>query len=155
MGTGLILWESCTLQFLLHNSSTWMEMRMKDVDELIKLQNLFLNTLLGMKNCPALYMLWELGMLTVLLRLLKEKLLLYHHISTLPEDALARQILETQEQLNFPSLRNEIIHFLSRYEVHDVKSYSKEKWKAFVRDKINHMNREYLETEMYKYKKID
>ena len=74
--TGLILWDSCTLQFLIHNSSTWMEMRKKDVDELIKLQNLFLNTLLGVKNCPALYMLWELGMLTVPLRLLKEKLLL-------------------------------------------------------------------------------
>ena len=94
-------------------------------------------------------------MLTIPLRLLKEKLLLYHHISTLPEDTLARKILDIQEKLNFPSLRNEVINFLSRYEIHDVKIFSKEKWRAFVRNKINDMNREYLETEMHRYKKID
>ena len=60
--TALLLWESCTLQFLLNNSSTWLEMKRKDVDKLVKLQNLFLNTTLGVKNCPASFMLWELGL---------------------------------------------------------------------------------------------
>ena len=94
-------------------------------------------------------------MLSIPLRLLKEKLLLYHHVSTLPEESLARRILETQEELHFPSLRNEVVNFLTKYETHDVKSFSKEKWRDYVRVKIIEMDREALEKEMYKYKKID
>ena len=37
----------------------------------------------------------------------------------------------------------------------DVKSFSKAKWKVFVRDKIHQMGREYLLEGMRKYKKVD
>ena len=133
--TALLLWESCTLQVLLHNSSTWLDMKKKDVEKLVKLQNLFLNTTLGVQNCPALFMLWELGILSIPLRLLKEKLLLYHHVSTLSEESLARRILETQERLHFPSLRDEVVDFLAKYEVYDMKKFSKEKLESFCQRK--------------------
>ena len=39
--TGIMLWESVVIPFLLHNASTWMEMRKTDLDKLTKLQNQF------------------------------------------------------------------------------------------------------------------
>ena len=153
--TGLILWESCCIYYLLNNCSSWLEMRKEDMDTLVKLQNLFYNTLLGVKNCPALSMLWDLGALTIQMRILKEKLMLYHHISNLSEESLAYKILNIQEQMNLPSLRNEVKMFLSKYNVIDVKSFNKLKWKTFVLEKIKELNREFLLEEMKKYKKLD
>ena len=89
------------------------------------------------------------------LRLLKEKLMLYFHICSLPASSIAHQVLLQQELLHLPSLRDEVKHFLQRYEVTDVKSFSKAKWKVFVRDKIHQMGREYLLEGMRKYKKVD
>ena len=93
--TIILLWESCVLPFLLYNCSTWLQMKDGDMEILCKLQRLFLNSLLGVRNCPSALMLWDLAMLDMPLRVLREKLLLYHHICSLPETSLAFQILET------------------------------------------------------------
>ena len=37
----------------------------------------------------------------------------------------------------------------------DVKKFSKKKWKVFVEEKINELNREFLLEELEKYKKVD
>ena len=153
--TGLVLWRTCVLPYLLYNSSTWFQMKKGDSEMLSKLQRLFLNTLLAVKNCPAVMMMWDLGMVEIPLLILKEKLLLYHHISCLPESAISRRILEVQESLNFPSLRQEISSFLSKFEVCDVKNFSKERWKVFVHHGILRLNREILLERMKNYKKVD
>ena len=132
-----------------------MEIRRSDLEILSKLQRMFLSTLLGVKNCPAALMLWDLGVLNMPLRVLKEKLLLYHHISTLPETSLANQIMKTQERLCLPSLRKEILWFLAKYGIHDVKLYSKDKWKIFVKNSIRELNRNQLLESIKSYKKLD
>ena len=58
--TGLVLWRTCVLPYLLYNSSTWFQMKKSDLEMLSKLQRLFLNTLLAVKNCPAVMMMWDL-----------------------------------------------------------------------------------------------
>ena len=118
--TGIQLWESCVIPFLLYNSSTWVEIKDKDLQELSKLQRLFLNTLLGVKNCPGALMLWDLGVLDMPMRIWKEKLILYHHIACLPETAVAHQMMKVQEDLHFPSLRDDLEGFLAKFEVHNV-----------------------------------
>ena len=115
--TGLLLWESCVVPFLLYNSST---SRKADLELLSKVQRLFLNSILGVKNCPASLMLWDLKMLDMPMRILREKLLLYHHISCLPKNTVAHQMMVAQERFCFPSLRNEISGFLSKFGVVDV-----------------------------------
>ena len=60
-----------------------------------------------------------------------------------------------QEDLHFPSLRNEVKHFLAKYSVNDVKEHSKAGWKSFVTEKIKQCNREFSLNEMKRYKKID
>ena len=56
INTGILIWESCLIPFLLNNSSTWLETKKSDIDRLVKLQNLFLCTLLGVQHCPAVMM---------------------------------------------------------------------------------------------------
>ena len=123
--TGIMLWESCVVPFLLYNSSTWLEIRENDLKVLTKLQRLFLNTLLAVRNCPAPLMLWDLGVLDMPLRILKEKALLYHHIACLPESSVAHQMMKIQESLHFPSLRDDLDRFLCKFEVQDARSFSK------------------------------
>ena len=153
--TGLHLWESVVIPFVLHNSSTWLAMKKSDIDHLTKLQNLFLSHLLNVQNCPAMMMLWDLGVLPMHLRILKEKLSLYHHVSLLPSSSLMNQVLLTQELFNFPSLRNEIKSFLEEFQIDDVKKFSKSQWKIFVGRKIKELSQRYLQQEMKKYKKVD
>ena len=48
--TGILLWESCVLPFLLNNCSTWVEIKKCDLNRLCNLQSLFLNTLLNVQK---------------------------------------------------------------------------------------------------------
>merc|ERR1711935_536623 len=89
------------------------------------------------------------------LLILKEKLLLYHHICSLPVHCTAHQVLLIQERLSFPSLRDEVEEFLRKFEIIDVRKFSKQSWKVFVREKILNMNREYIIDTSKKYKKLD
>ena len=144
ISTGLLLWESCVLPFLLFNCSTWIRMKNSDVERLCKIQNLFFNVLLQTQKCSVFFLHWELGALLIPLRILKEKLMFYHHICCLSENSLAFQIKSIQEKLSYPCLREEIQHFLNEFEIHDVRTFSKREWKTFVRDKIYLKNRETL-----------
>ena len=89
------------------------------------------------------------------LRILKEKLLLYHHIMILPTSSLAHQVLLQQESLHLPSLKDEVKMFLQKHDVYDLSLFSKQSWKVFVRVKIRELAREYLLEEMKQYKKVD
>ena len=153
--TGLLLWNSCVIPFLTNNASTWLQMKNSDVEILMKLETSFFSSLLAVKNCPSMAFYWDLGALVFPLRILQEKLLLYHHISCLPESSISHQVLRIQERLNFPSLRDEVINFLRKHEVFDVKSFSKRDWQRFVRRKILDMNRDFIVENSRKYKKID
>ena len=52
-------------------------------------------------------------------------------------------------------MKNEISHFLAKFEVVDVKSFSKLKWKNLVRKKITELNTEFLIEWSRRYKKLD
>ena len=153
--TGLQLWESCLIPYILNNSSTWLDMRQSDMNVLNKLQNLFLNTLLNTYNCPTPLMYLDLNVLTMPMRILSAKLILYHHIACLPERSISNRIMKIQENLNFPSLFEEIADFLTKHEIISVQSYSKAAWKDLVKHLIESDNRESLLESTKKYKKLD
>ena len=98
---------------------------------------------------------WDLKVLTIPMRILKAKLNLFHHISCLPEQALARQVLEVQQRLHLGGLHVEVSEFLARHGVTDVRQFSKFQWKKFVSEKIDTDNREFLIKWSESYKKVD
>ena len=116
---------------MMNNSSTWMEMKRNDIDKLGKLQNSFLNTLLNTYHCPIPLMHLDLDILSIHLFILKEKLMLYHHVANLKENAVARRVQEVSQKFHFPGLKIEVSHFLSKHEIIDVNSFSKSEWKRF------------------------
>ena len=81
--------------------------------------------------------------------------MLYHHISTLSDNSLAYQILCQQEHLSLPSVFDEIRSFLAKYEIIDVKSFTKKEWHTFVKRCIENENRESLLEASKRYKKLD
>ena len=100
-------------------------------------------------------MYWDLGALVMPLSIFKGKTTFYHHICCLPRNSIAHQVMLIQERLSFPSLRNEIIDFLNKYEIIDVSKFSKQSWKSFVNEKIGRLNREYIINNSKKYKRLD
>ena len=155
LNTGLLIWESCIIPFILNNSSTWLDIKQKDIERLVKLQNLFLSVLLGIQNCPAVMMYWDLAILTIPNRILKNKLMFYHHIANLPDHALCRKILDTKVRLKLGGLHEEVRQFLARHQVIDIQKFTKPEWKRFVDRKLNLENREFLIQWSGKYKKVD
>ena len=125
------------------------------MDRLSKLQNLFLNKLLGVFKCPVPLMHFDLKMTLMPLRILKSKLLLYHHIITLEDRSLAKTIIDIQSRLKLFNLKDEVDPFLTRHEVLDVAAYFKVKWKKFVSKQIEEETRITLLEQAKGYKKLD
>ena len=154
--TALVLWESCTLPFLLKNCSAWLEIKSRDMDRICKVNNLFLQTILNCQKAPIPLMYFDLNVLYPTFRILKEKLNLYHHIiACLSPKAVIHQVLISQRRLHLKGLHSEIEDFLIKHEISDVRVYSKAEWKALVKRKIEIDNREFLIDLSKSYKKID
>ena len=103
LSAGIDIWEMAVIPMLLNNADTWQDVSDKTVEELEKLQKLFLRVLLAVgSGCtiPALF--WETGQMMMKHRILQTKLLLVPHIATLPEDTLAKEIYNVQKKLNLP-----------------------------------------------------
>jgi hypothetical protein len=73
-------------------------------------------------------------------RILRNKLLLLHHIATLTEDSLARQVYVVQRHLNLPGLLQECKNFLVNAKVTEIGKYTQIEWKRLVKAKIHDMN---------------
>ena len=150
----LLQWKSCLIPYLFNNAATWLDIS-TDMQHLTKLQNLFLNMLLGVYKCPTMLMYWDLRIPLIPLRILKIKLLLFHHISCLPAKALSHRILKIQQKFYLPGLNVEVKHFLAKHQIIDVKDFSKQKWSKFVDHNVHSEIQKSLIEWSQKYKKLD
>ena len=108
-----------------------------------------------MYHCPILLMHLDLDILSIHLLILKEKLMLYHHVANLKENAVARRVQEISQKFHFPGLHLEVSHFLTKHEIIDVNSYSNSEWKKKISQLIADENREFHIENAKRYKKID
>ena len=96
--TGIVIWESAILPKLLYNSECWFNTSKQTLKQLEELQLRFYRMLFSVgKGCPIPILYWDSGGLSMKYRILKSKLLFLHHVATLPENTLAREIFETQK----------------------------------------------------------
>ena len=132
----LDIWEMAVLPMLLNNADCWMNITNKTVEELDKLQLMFLRCLLAVgSGCPTPLLLSETGSVKMEFRILERKLLFLHHVATLPDSALAKEIYNVQTQLNLPGLAQESHKFLVKFGIIQIQNYSKVQWKTLIKRK--------------------
>ena len=143
--SGLELWESAVVPMLLYNSETWAEISKKTIDDLEGLQMNFLRTILGVgKGCPIPLLFSETGTLLMEYRILQSKLVFLHHLEQLPDSSLAKQVYTTQIKHGLPGIAIECQDFFAKFEIVDLKSYSKLQFKRLVKSKVRELNKSKL-----------
>ena len=90
------------------------------------------------------------------LRVVHKKLLFLHHLATLDDDSLAKQVFNVQSKLALPGLVQECQEYLVKFGIVDITKYSKPQWKLLMQKNIQSLNREILlDTMKTSYKKLD
>ena len=156
LATGLHIWEAAVLPGLLFNSECWINISNPVMDQLEKLQLRFYRTILSVgTGCPLPIIYWDTGGMMMKYRIIKRKLLFFHHLATLTTGSLAKEIFEVQKDLNLPGLVSECIDILTKAGIQNVESYSKPQWKALVKRFCKKLNEDDLLVQIKQYKKLD
>ena len=87
-------------------------------------------------------------------RILQKKLLFLHHVATLPDDSLAREVFQVQEELNLPGLLQDCQEFLVERRITKFSNYSKSQWKSLIKAEIHKLNKETVLKKMIGYSKV-
>ena len=107
--TALKLYKACVVPSLLYNCGTWTEMP-KEAEEIIeKFQNWFVKLILRQgPGCPKPSLRSETGLISMVLRVWKEKALMVRHLRSLPTSSLAGEVWEEQRANRWPGLAREV-----------------------------------------------
>ena len=155
--TGLEIWEMAVIPYLTNNCDSWVKIPAKTIEALDNLQNLFYRVLLSVPvGCPIPIMYWDCHGLSMTLRIAQKKFLFLHHLSTLEDDSLAKQVYHVQNKLALPGLVQECEEYLVKFGICDISKYSKAQWKNMIQKNIASLNRETLMNTMkHSYMKLD
>ena len=139
---GIEIWEMAVIPMLTYNAECWQDISDRTIEELDKLQIMFLKCLFAVgSGCPTPLLLSETGMLSMRWRILEKKLLFLHYVSALPDTALAKQIFKVQSKLNLPGLVRECHEFLIENDISDTTAFTKAQWKKHIKGKIRFQNK--------------
>ena len=115
--TGLEIWRLAVIPFLYSNSQCWVEIPKKAIKILNHLQNYFFTSLFRVPtSCPVIAYLWDTATLTVDNFIMMRKLLFYHHLLSLPDSSLAKEVVTLQKELGL-GLASECEGFLSELSI--------------------------------------
>ena len=152
---GLDIWELAVLPKLLYNSDCWQDISPNTIKELENLQLQFYRCLLAVgSGCPIPSLYFETGGILMEFRILQKKLLFLHHVATLPDDSLAREVFQVQEELNLPGLLQDCQEFLVERRITKFSNYSKSQWKSLIKAEIHKLNKETVLKKMIGYSKV-
>ena len=155
--TGLEIWNLAVIPFLFNNSECWVEIPKKAMNLVNSMQNSFFVSLYGTsKGCPIPIFYWDTGILTAENYIIMKKLLFYHHLNSLDEECLAKEIFTIQREKSLPGLVKECLSFLSDLGIQsDPSYYTKNQWKKIIQKSLHEKNGVELLARMESYKKID
>ena len=88
-------------------------------------------------------------------RIMKRKLLFFHHLENLPSNSLANEVFEVQKALNLPGLVKECVQILNDSQISDIKRFSKPQWKNLIVKLCKKKNEDDLLDQIKNYKKLD
>ena len=145
------LWELAILPTLLNNAGTWTEMDKVTEERLEELQLFFVRLILRVPmSTPKVALRSETGLMSMRDRVDKEKVMLIHHIRSLDENCLARQVYDQQIQNNWPGLASEARDVCERLGVENVNNtfFTKNEFKNLVTKACRRVNETSLRSAM-------
>ena len=160
--SGLTIWNMAVVPYLMNNSEVWVDMDEACLEELEKLQTLFLSVLMAVPvSCPRPALAWDTGTLSMSNRIIQRKLNLVVHIKKLKEDALAKQVYQEQLNHGWPGLVSEAQDLCKKINLPDItierENEIKNYWKNNIRRAVEDFNGKELGKEMTqigKYQKL-
>ena len=158
LGVGLEIWRKAVLPFLFNNSGCWVETPNKALNLLNSLTHSFFRTLFcSPKGTPIVMYFWDTATLLNENYLILQKLLLLHHLVSLGNDCLAKEVLLLQsEEEELPGLVSESAVYMKQLGIQgDPASYTKTQWARIVKSQIHSKNKNDLVHQINSYKKLD
>ena len=120
METAIILWESLCIPSLLHGAGTWTQISATTEKKLEQLQQWFLRLVLQVgQGAPLASLGWETGLLSMKLRIWKEKLMMVMHLRQLGEETLAKKVYTEQRNNGYPGLVKETTKICKELHIED------------------------------------
>ena len=151
---GIEIWRKAVIPFLWNNSECWFEMPKKALDLINTITHSFFRTLFcSAKGTPVSMYYWDTKSLLNHNFLILRKLLFFHHLISLPEDSLAKNILNLKEEKGHPSEYRTLLEELQIDE--DPANFSKEHWKKHVSKKVHLKNKREILSKFNSSKKLD
>ena len=87
-------------------------------------------------------------------RIMKRKLNLLHHLHSLTNDSLAKEVMEIQYKFEMPGLVSECKDLLNHLGIANISTYSKPQFKGLVNKEMRKLNRKELIANSKQYSKI-
>ena len=120
METAIILWEALCIPSLLHGAGTWTQISAATEKKLEQLQQWFIRLVLQVgQGAPLASLGWETGLLSMKLRIWREKLMMVMHIRQLGDDTLAKKVYTEQVNKGYPGLAKETAQISKDLHIED------------------------------------
>ena len=140
--TLLLLYKSLFLQVLLYNSQAWCNLTKKELTLLATIQLKFLKRIFHAPSSTSNpVILLETGVLPIKHEINKRQLNYLHHILTQEDNDPIKMVYN--EELKYedePNWANEMKETRLKYEIHEnddeIATFSKEKWKSYIKTKV-------------------
>ena len=86
-----------------------------------------------------------------------KKLLFIHHLTSLEDETLAKEVLTVQDHHDLPGLVSECKGYFEKYKLPNIlkQKMKKSKWKGLVKKAIQTANAEELRSDMDSYRKLE
>ena len=156
--SGFDIWELAVVPMLLYNAETWQDISKRTITELENIQLKFARSVFAIGvGCPTPLLYSETGLILMELRILQKKLNFLHHLENLPDTALAKEVLRVQTEQNLPGIVSECRQYLAKFEIFDLRAYSKAQFRKLIKAKILDLNKTRIveQAKHKQYKKVD
>ena len=133
-----------------------MDISRKTLKMLSDLFLLFFRTIFQIgSGCLIFNFYWQTRSLKVQYIILQRKMNFFHHLSNLPQNALARNVLDLMVENDLPGLVREIEEHITKLNVTDIRQISKGEWKRKVSLYVTNLTKRELLEDAKRYKKIN
>ena len=149
------------IPYLLNNSEVWTELDSGCLEELERLQTLFLSVLLAVPiTCARPSLAWDTGSLSMKNRIIERKLNFVVHLKKLGGESLAKQVYDEQVSHGWPGLVSEAQEFCREIRLADVTKDrsvddSKWSWKHRIKEAAKQRNELDLKEEINIFEKLE